>query len=646
MKAFKRILCLVLATLTFSTALVSCGKKDEQSGSNSDSTSASNSGSNSVDYNTPEEPPLELTNFTLVNNGQSDYKIVLADQTLYNERLAKDELIEFFYDATGIDLPYTTESKVTYNEDAKLIILGDTKFTQYSGVDADKIPTQGFTLKTVGSNLFIVGADYGVLYGAYEFLHQTFGYEVYAPDEVTMDRNVKNANMPLFDFSDSPDILFREANYGPQRYNVTAANRFRLHQNIWMTEYGNFVHNTFEEYFPKTTYEASNPKFYSTGGEQLCYTARGDSAQLQLMQDLTVERMKYLINKYYSQGDFRESLSFTQQDDNSWCTCSACNALKDKHGAQSATLIKFINPVAKRVREWLETAWPGHTVNIAIFAYFKAEAAPTKDIDSLKMEENVALFYAPFQTANYFYDFNHSKNSGVKATIDKWAKLTDNIYFWLYSTNFKNYLVWYDSFNSMQSLYQMTKAYGGNYLFDQGRYNAEALTGFDMLKCYLNAKLAWNVDANYQQLINNFFVNYFKDAAEPMLRYFNSFRSWSQYLKDNTSISGNVSTDTSSRSYWPKQVLVGWEDCINEAYKAIAPLQSKDKGLYEKLYDRIQKESIAIRYHLYSLYSNTYEETELKELRKQFKADATRLGFTKAEENKSIQDKIYSAWGV
>ena len=96
------------------------------------------------------------------------------------------------------------------------------------------------------------------------------------------------------------------------------------------------------------------------------------------MQDLTVERMKQLINKYYSQGDFRESLSFTQQDANTWCDCSACDSVKSTYGAQSATLIKFINPVARRVREWLETAWPGHKVNIAIFAYFKAESAPTK----------------------------------------------------------------------------------------------------------------------------------------------------------------------------------------------------------------------------------------------------------------------------
>ena len=258
----------------------------------------------------------------------------------------------------------------------------------------------------------------------------------------------------------------------------------------------------------------------------------------------------------------------------------------------------------------------------------------------------MALFYAPFQTANYFYDFNHSKNSGPKATMDKWAKLTDNMYLWLYSTNFKNYLVWYDSFNSMQSIYQMAKEYGGNYLFDQGRYNSEALTGFDMLKCYLNAKLAWNVNANYQKLINDFFTNYFKDAAEPMLRYFNSFRSHSQYLKDNTGISGNVSTSISLSSYWPKQVLVGWENCINEAYDAIAPLKSKDSVLYGKLYDRIQKESIAIRYHLYDLHSNTYEETELETLRKQFKADATRLGFTKFEEFESIQDMVYDKWKV
>ena len=131
-----------------------------------------------------------------------------------------------------------------------------------------------------------------------------------------------------------------------------------------------------------------------------------------------------------------------------------------------------------------------------------------------------------------------------------------------------------------------------------------------------------------------------------MMAYFNSFRSWSQYLKDNTSISGNVSTQISSATYWPKQILCGWEAYINEAYKAIEPLKATDRTLYDKVYERIEKEGIAIRYHLYELHENTYEEAELKALRLQFKADATRLGFTKIREYGSLQDDVYSKWGI
>lgn len=653
MKRWKRIFCSVLAVMMLSAAFAGCAPTTEQSsgsggssGSSDSGASSSGGGSSSSTGGSSDSGNVDDgREYTLVDNGISEYKIVLADDTLYNERLAKDEIIEFFYEATGVELKSVTESEVTYSDDAKLIILGDTKFTENSGVDVDAISTQGFTLKTVGTNLFIVGEDYGVLYGAYEFLHQTFGFEAYAADEFALDRNVKNLDMPQLNFTDSPDILYREPNYGPQRYNVTVSNRFRLHQNIWITEKGNFVHNSFTEYFPVDDYQSAYPEFYSEKGTQLCYTARGNATKLQTMQDLVVERMKYLINKYYNQGDFRESLSFTQEDNNDWCTCSSCKNLANKHGANSATLIKFINPVAKRVQEWVDQTWPGHTVNIAIFAYLKTEQAPTTDISSLHLEDNVALFYAPFQ-ADYFHDFNSSKNAGYMQTMRKWMSLADKMYLWFYSTNYRDYLIWYDSFNSMQPIYKLVKESGGIYFFDQGRYNATSLTGFDTLKCYLNAKLAWNVDADYSKLINDFFNNYFREAAKPMMDYFNSFRSWSQYLKDNTSISGNVSTEINKANYWPKQILTGWEAYINEAYKAIEPLRASDRVTYDKVYERIEKEAIAIHYHLYSLHENTYEESELKALRQQFKLDATRLGFTKIREYGSLQDDVYSKWGV
>ena len=672
MKKMKKILCILLATVTTLTVFASCKDNEELS-------SSSSSGDT--------EAGLEYTNYDLMKGGNTEYKIVTEDALLYNERLAKDELIEFFSEATGETLEVVTESQVEYSDGAKLIILGETQFTDKTGVAFDTIPEQGFTLKTMGSNLFVLGEDYGLLYGVYEFLHQAFGFEFYATDEIALTRGVTDMKMPKFNFSDSPDILWRQPNYGAIIGDIKTTKRFRM-MAPWITGQANFVHNTFGEYFLKSTYEKSHPEYYSEGTKtQLCYTARGDAEALEAMQTIVVERIKTLINSKYENGEFIGSISFTQEDNSDWCTCEACANLTTAYGTAAGTLVKFINPVAVRIREWLAEAWPGHEVNIAIFAYLKTEQAPVQQIngeylparklteeelatvvdgklngetvyqpkkneeayyvvdESMYLEDNVALFYAPLG-ANFHFDFNHSKNAGTMETIRKWNAISEKMYFWLYSTHFSDYLIWYDSFDSMQPLYQMVKEYNGVYLFDQGRYNASVLTAFDMLKCYLNSKLAWNVDADYGKLINDFFENYFREAAVPMRKYFEGFRSWSEYLKENTNIPGQVQTSISDKKFWPKQVLTQWEGYIEEAYDAIAPLKNTDRAMYDKLYERIEKEGIAIRYHLYDLHADTYDPDELTKLRKQCKADIIRLGFPKISEGGALVDHITNTWGV
>ena len=681
MKKMKKIICTLLATVTAFTVFASC--KDNE-GLSSSSPSSGNEGVS-----------LEYTNYDLVKGGDTEYKIVTEDALLYNERLAKEELIEFFSEATGVTLDVVTESQVEYSDGAKLIILGETQFTDKTGVAFDSIPEQGFTLKTVGSNLFVLGEDYGLLYGVYEFLHQAFGFEFYAADAIALTRGVKDMKMPKFNFSDAPDILWRHPNYGAISYDVKTTKRFRMVA-PWITGQANFVHNTFGEYFPKGTYSKSNPEYYSEGTQtQLCYTAHGDAEALEEMQTIVVERIKTLINTKYENGEFLGSISFTHEDNNDWCSCESCAKMIEAYGTAAATVVSFINPVAVRVREWMEEAWPGHEVNIAVFAYLRTEQAPVQAIngkylparklteeemavmetieisetekeyklndepvykpkeneeayyvvdESMYLEDNVALFFAPL-LANFHFDFNNPKNAGTMETIRKWSAISEKMYFWLYSTHFGDYLIWYDSFDSMQPLYQMVKEYNGVYLFDQGRYNASVLTAFDMLKCYLNAKLAWDVDADYGKLINDFFENYFQEAAVPMRKYFEGFRSWSEYLKENTNIPGQVQTSIADKKYWPKQVLTQWEGYIEEAYNAIKPLKNTDRTTYDKLYERIEKEGIAIRYHLYELHADTYDPDELTELRKQCKADLIRLGFTKISEGGALVD-ITNSWGV
>lgn len=599
----------------------------------------------------PQENPY--TEYDLIANGVSDYTVVVPSDSVYNERLARDEIINFFYESTGVTLKTAEDTEVSYSDDARLILVGDTAFTQHSGIDTAALGAQYFTLRTVGTNVFICGGDdLGTLYGAYEFLHRAIGYEIYAPDEIAVDRNLRDRKLVNLDLTDGPDILWRTPNYGPLD-NAVTANRFRLTRNIWMRQNGNFVHNTFSEYLPKATYEAAHDKWYSKDGTQLCYSARGDADELKAMQDAVVARMQALVTYFYDQGQYLESLSFTHEDNAGWCTCDTCTAEKNTYGTDAAVLIHFINPVAERMRVWMEETYPGHDLTIAIFAYVKTEEAPVRRVgndyvpvdDTVYLHDNVALFYAPYY-ADYYYDFHHEKNATYMETLRKWSVISDTLYLWTYSTNFLDYLAWYDSFNSMQSIYRLAKEMNAQYIFDQGRYNTSALTGFDVLKMYLNSKLAWDVDADVTALTDAFFENYFKDAAAPMRKYFDNFRSWTEYLKNYTDISGRVNTYIYEAEHWPKQVLVGWLDCIDEAYAAIAPLERSDPQTYALLYDRILTESIAVRYHLIQFHGTTYDQTTLQEMRVAFKADADRLGFTLLSESGSLQTNVYSAWGI
>lgn len=627
----KRILITALAAVMCFSAF-GCGK---------------DSGQNAVPVN-----EIKYTDYDLVSDGQSAYRVVVSEDSVYNERYARDEIVDFFFESTGVTLGKTTDAETEYSDDAKLIIVGETAFTDRAGIDTE-LEDQSFTLKTVGSNLFIYGGDdVGTLYGAYEFLHQNLGWEIYAADEIAIDRNVKNRKLIDFDFTDSPDIRWRAPNYGPLN-DAIVANRFRLNRSVWMSQNGNFVHNTFSEYLPESKY-GDHADWYGDNAEQLCYSAHGNAEELKLMQDAVVKRMQELVTYFYDQGKYLESISFTHEDNSDWCTCDACKAEKEKYGVDSAVLIHFINPVAERMKAWMEETYPGHELTIAIFAYVKTEEAPVRKVgneyvaidDTVYLNDNVAIFYAPYY-ANYYYDFYSDKNAAYLDTLKKWNVLSKHLYLWTYSTNFLDYLGWYDSFNSMQSIYRMARDMGATYLFDQGHYNTNSLTAFDNLKAYLNSKLAWNVDADVQAMTDAFFANYFKDAAEPMRKYFDSFRSWSEYLRQNyENFSGLVNTYIFNAEHWPKQVLVQWGNYIDEAYEAIEPLKTSDPQLYSTLYDRVTAESIAIRYHMIEFHGNTFEAEELDLMRRQFKADADRLGFTNLTEGGSLNDMVYSKWGL
>ena len=601
------------------------------------------------------EEVIEYTEYKLVNDGNSEYKIVLPNEPSYDEEIAALEVEELFAEATSVTLETIYESDVNYSDTAKLIVLGDTQYTQHTGVNVSTIPSDGFTVKTVGANLFVLGNGSGVVYGVYEFLEKAFGFEYYVADVYALNKNVKNQYMPKLDISETPDVEYRADAWGVEKSEQgTYRARLRPFQDTFMSHGMYHIHNTFE-WLPKDTYENAHPDWYSEDGTQLCYTAHGDVNELADMQEQVLEKFKEQVNHYFGKGDYRKAISFTQQDSTtgSWCDCNACVKDMQTYGAASSSLIRFLNPIAKEFKAWLAKTYPGHEVTIVFFAYQASEKAPVKEQNgeivpadsSLVLEDNLAAWIAPIY-GDYIRSISDVQNANMYNLFKNWSVLVKQFYVWGYDTNFRNYLMWYDTFNALPDFYQYVTQFNVKYMFNQGQlYAYSNLTGFDALKVALNYKLMWDADTDVKRFTDRFFDVWFGDASKDMRTYYDSFINWSDKIKKEQYYNGNIYFEGYTKLHYPIEELNKWLSNVENAYKSIEGLKASKPTNYQKYYNRVLAESIAIRYALITLHSTAYNPNELSKMKQSFKEDTLKLGFTQFSE-RSTMDVLYSALGV
>ncbi len=616
-----------LCSITACTIFPSSNIESNESNESSESSQQSNS-SNAGDSE-------NYTDYKLVDNGTSQYKMVLKDGATFNEENGAWEIEELFKEATSITLETVSETDVNYSEDAKLIILGNTNFTEKSGVNVSKIPHDGFTLKTVGSNVFILGEDAGVLYGAYEFLAQTLGYEYFLNGVYDLNRGVKNLYMPDFDYSDAPDFATRADGWGLGEMRTRSEG---IHDPF--IHPGHPVHNTFD-WLPKNDYLSAHAGWYSTQGDQLCYTARGNAYELDAMREIVLEKFKAQVEYYFEQGYYQKNvISFTQQDNSHWCGCSACRTvINTKGGANAATVIQFLNPIAQDLQAWVDLQYPGKKVAVIFFAYNATEYAPT----NMVMADNLYVWMA-LPSADYLRSIHSAENAVHKQKLSAWSALSNKLYVWGYDTNFVEYMLWYDTFGTLQDFYQYINSLGAEYVFNQGQiYSGSNYTSFDALKAALNYKLMWDVDLDVEAFTERFFDAWFDAAAAPMKAYYDSFRAWSAGLIENRYsagfFGGSRLYNRHSASEWPAYKLEEWMGYIEDAYESIADLEATKPNRYKNLCKRINAESMAIRYAVIKLHGAPLD------MKISFKEDAATLRFTRKSEMEGI-DVLWRAWGV
>lgn len=590
---------------------------------------------------------------SFITDGKSDYKVIVGEDAKTQE--AAYYLIKYVEKATGCTLE--TAKMKDYKEDGKFIVMNVPELFKHAGLTMpdEDLGVQGYYIKTVGDNVFM-NSNYesGARFMMLAFLRNVLGYKMYSIEAVDFDKDGKI--MPDMEIIETPDIQFfhrmhNSADEPEENYMMGFTT------NGFLAIDGDTWHNSLN-FLPMEKYQKDHPKWFSTAGNDLCYTGHGDAKELDAMTTIIADR----ILKELKTNQDALFVAITIMDHSDVCQCKACTASAEKYNnSDAAAAVKFTNQINKKVQSGLQkeadkAGAKKRPITVMFFAYHamvqppvvqNADGTYSPIDDSVVCDENVAVFYAPIDS-----QFNHTyyedENDMYDNMIQGWAACSSELYCWLYETNFLYYMYPYNSWDSMYETYRRCVDTGAVYIMGQDQHNASASTAFTDFKDYINSCAVFDLNRDYNEIVDEYFTNYYLDAAEPMRTYFDELRAWMRYLEDTypAELDGGVYAQISVAKYWPKNTLEHWLDLIDEALEK-AEAYKEDRVLYQNLKDRITKESMFMRYALMEHYSGTYSAEKLAEMRLSFKEDAQRLNFSRMKEGDGGElTYTYEAWGL
>ena len=654
---------LALTLLAGTLLFVSCAKGDtdeteEENGGGSNTTTEDTVKRESFDRGVHQYNYTETTH-VMAENGSSNYKIVIEENASEEIVIASEELQMLFKEATGATLPIIEDSSVGYSENAEFIVLGQNSVFQAAGLSTDglNLGLNGYMIRTKDNSVFITGDDaYGTLFGVYGFLELEYNFDCFALDLYTIDQKAKTT-LKNFDVVDLPDIPTRSGGETMLDGKIVQKRMRFMPRSDYLFAGTIGVHSTFE-CFPKATYEATHSEFYNAEKNELCYTAHGSEESLALMHEIA---LKYVQDKFI-ENTRAKMITFSHQDTMSWCYCKSCSEVKDKYGAFSTTAIHFINDLADDVEAWMETeeGQPyARDFKITFLAYTTTEAAPvnydektdtfTPIDDTVICGDHVQVMFAPINM-DYQNSIYEPINSSYYTNFRAWRVLCDEFNIYSYHANYSDFLSFFDTFEQLQEFYIFAANSNTQWLYDLGQgSNMGGATGWHMLKIYLNSKFGWNVNYNFDELVNKFFDAYYGPAADVMMQIFQEQRARYAYNLEHEglTVARSCYVTLTEEKYWPKNLLDRWVGLYDDAFAAISSLQYTDPEKYELYSKNIRMERLSIYYSMVTIHENKYSKEYMWEVKNECKDIAALAGIIKlAEGDENTLVNLWMEWGI
>lgn len=422
---------------------------------------------------------------TLAENGEANYEIIYAKDLTEAERNVAAELADYLEQITGADFGIYRESG--QNEDKHKIFI--------NRIEDNRQAPEKVSIYSEQMDLYITGGSaQAVVAGVHVFMEEFLGIKWFAPDAESVPHS------PLLQFPKSlsydytPPITTRTV-HARLFYNDSAfADRLKVTHRAFPGYVPTARVHTFHKFMPHQKFYKSHPEYYALrNGKRL-------PTQLCLTNETVLNIVKDSVASLFNRFPGSQVISISQDDNTQNCQCENCAAVDQAEGGPAGTMIHFVNKIAEQ--------FPDKTISTLAYQYTRK---PPKNVKPL---ENVLITLCSIECDRS--GAIAAKCKDFAKDLKGWSKITDNIRIWDYTTQFTNFLAPFPNLHTLQPNIQLFRDNNAQWVFEQHSNNPSEL--FE-LRAYVTAKLLWDPNADFGQLISEFTDGYYQEAGVHVKKY-------------------------------------------------------------------------------------------------------------------------------
>jgi hypothetical protein len=488
-------------------------------------------------------------NIVLAENGSSLYRIVIPSSATSQEQKAAAVLQDYLLQISGTALPIVTAGKPGSSYE---IILGQNERLDElgTGINLNELKADGFLIRTDSLRLIIAGGNKkGTLYGVYTFLEKYLGCRMYSPKVKIIPKQEKIILGKIND-KEVPVIRFRDTHYRVS-WDPEYSDWHKLDHNEHgeRPAWGSWVH-TLNSLVPPEIYFKDHPEYYALRDgkrtpTQLCLTNPD-------VLKITIQNLR----KEIAGNPDALYWSVSQNDNRKYCMCDQCQAINNREGSPSGSILNFVNQVADQ--------FPDNMISTLAYEYSRKAPKtirPRKNINimlcSIEMRRDKPIATAEDSTS---ISFVHD--------VKEWSQIASDIIVWDYVIQFNNLISPFPNLQVLQPNIQFFAENGVTAMFEQG--NREIGGEFAELRTYLISKLLWNPYENVDTLMNDFLKGYYGAAAKPIRQYIDEMRE--ALISSNQPLRIFGSPIEAAGSYLTPSLIDKYKQLFDQAESAVADL--------------------------------------------------------------------------